>query len=80
MKRAENSEQRRRGLLPTKTETDGGLLTKEEFQRLSDVPPEIEWFANIENDNTRRSYRNDLGQFMAFVGINDPAAFRTIVY
>jgi site-specific recombinase XerD len=54
------------------------LLSKAEFQRLSDVPPEIEWFANIENANTRRSYRNDLGQFMAFVGIFDSSGFRSV--
>jgi hypothetical protein len=25
------------------------LLTAAEFQRLADVPPEVEWFANITN-------------------------------
>jgi len=54
------------------------LLTREEFQRLANVPPEAEWFANLENENTRRSYRNDLRQFMAFVGISNPEGFRTI--
>ena len=34
------------------------LLSKTEFQRLADVPPEAEWFANLTNENTRRAYRN----------------------
>lgn len=31
------------------------LLTAAEFLRLSDVPPEIEWFANLNNAQTRRA-------------------------
>lgn len=54
------------------------LLTSEEFQRLADVPPEIEWFANLKNPHTRRAYRNDLHGFMTFVGIQKPAEFRLI--
>jgi len=53
-------------------------LTKPEFQRLADVPPEAEWFANLTNDNTRRAYRNDVGSFMRFVGIKLPEEFRTV--
>jgi hypothetical protein len=29
-------------------------LTVTQFQYLADVPPEIEWFANLTNANTRR--------------------------
>ena len=29
------------------------LLTKAEYRTLADVPPEAEWFANIENPNWR---------------------------
>jgi site-specific recombinase XerD len=54
------------------------LLSKSEFQRLSDVPPEAEWFANLTNENTRRAYRNDVGSFMRFVGIEAPDEFRTV--
>lgn len=54
------------------------LLTRAEFHRLGDVPPETEWFANITNAHTRRAYRNDLGQFMKFVGIERPEEFRTV--
>ena len=31
-------------------------LTAPEFQALADVPPAIEWFANIDNANTRRAW------------------------
>ena len=64
--------------LPENISTDRSLLTQEEFQRLADVPPEAEWFANIQNANTRRAYRNDLRQFMTFVGIAGPGEFRKI--
>ena len=53
-------------------------LTAREFQSLADVPPEIEWFANIENKNTRRAYRNDVREFMAFAGILHPGEIRTV--
>ena len=33
------------------------LLTAVEFQGLSDVPPEAEWFANLSNPRTRRAYK-----------------------
>jgi hypothetical protein len=39
-------------------------LTSAEFSQLEDVPPETEWFANIDNAHTRRAYRNDLKEFM----------------
>ncbi len=54
-------------------------LTASEFQSLADVPPEIEWFANIENENTRRAYRNDVREFMAFAGIEHPGEIRTVI-
>lgn len=54
------------------------LLTKKEFQGLATVPPEIEWFANIDNANTRRAYQNDVKSFMKFVGIVQPEEFRIV--
>jgi site-specific recombinase XerD len=53
-------------------------LTSAEYQRLADVPPEAEWFANITNPQTRRAYRQDLQSFMHFVGIARPKEFRTV--
>ena len=54
------------------------LLTRAEFLDLAELPSEAEWFANIQNANTRRAYRNDLGAFMRFVGIERPEEFRTV--
>ena len=54
------------------------LLTAAQFQGLADVPPEIEWFANLGNAATRRSYENALKDFMRFIGIVKPDAFRAI--
>ena len=45
------------------------LLTAAEFQRLAEVPPEFEWFANIPNRSTRRAYENAINDFMLFTGI-----------
>ena len=61
----------------TITPTDR-LLTAERFQRLSDVPPEVEWFANISNRHTRRSYENAVKDFVRFAGIMRPEEFRNV--
>ena len=54
------------------------FLTAAEFHSLAAVPPEVEWFANIENANTRRAYKNDVKEFMAFAGIRRPEEFRMV--
>ncbi len=54
------------------------LLTAEAYQRLADVPPEVEWFANLDNQATRRAYENALGDFMRFTGIVQAEEFRTV--
>jgi integrase len=53
-------------------------LTAPEFQGLSEVPPELEWFANLDNPRTRRAYERDVRDFMGFIGIHVPAEFRTV--
>ena len=53
-------------------------LTSAEFSQLADVPPETEWFANIDNAHTRHAYRSDLQEFMAFTGIRSPIELRLI--
>ena len=53
-------------------------LTDEQFQGLAQVPPELEWFANIKNPNTRRAYRLDIADFVAFTGIENPIEFRVV--
>src|SRR5262249_37523884 len=40
-------------------------LSPAQFQGLADVPPEIEWFANLTNANTRRAYQQDIKDFMS---------------
>ncbi|MCC7262708.1 MAG: hypothetical protein IT369_09330, partial [Candidatus Latescibacteria bacterium] len=44
-------------------------LTAAQFQGLAQVPPELEWFANIDNPRTRSAYQQDLREFIRFVGI-----------
>lgn len=56
----------------------GRALTAAEFATLADVPPEIEWFANLRNPNTRIAYQQDLREFQRFVGIVRPEEFRTV--
>jgi hypothetical protein len=53
-------------------------LTAAEFRGLAEVPPELEWFANITNPRTRRAYQQDVRDFTAFVGITRPEEFRTV--
>ena len=60
------------------TRPEERALTAEAFHQLSDVPPAMEWFANIDNPRTRRAYENDLKDFMRFVGIEHPDEFRQV--
>jgi site-specific recombinase XerD len=63
-------------LVPRNIPTEA--LTSIQFQTLIDVPPEIEWFANLTNANTRRAYRQDIADFMAFAGLRHPEQFRDV--
>ncbi len=54
------------------------LLTATEFHRLADVPPEVEWFANLSNPSTRRAYENAVRDFTRFTGIARPEEFRSV--
>ena len=64
--------------LPTIDSPSKRLLEVADFHRLADVPPEIEWFANLENFCTRRAYQHALQDFMRFTGISRPEEFRQI--
>jgi site-specific recombinase XerD len=64
--------------LPAEIVPANRLLTAAEFHRLADVPPEVEWFANLSNPSTRRSYENAIRDFMGFTGIASPEEFRTV--
>jgi integrase/recombinase XerD len=56
----------------------GRRLTADAYQRLADVPPELEWFANLASKATRRAYEHALQDFMRFTGIVRPNEFRTV--
>ncbi|HZZ01339.1 tyrosine-type recombinase/integrase [Paraburkholderia sp.] len=53
-------------------------LTAAEFHQLAAVPAEAEWFANLDNPQTRRAYQTDLQDFMGFAGIWQPDEFRIV--
>lgn len=63
------------GLVLAKRKT---ALSSQQRSALNEVPPEIEWLANITNPKTRRAYKNDVGEFAAFMGVQSPAELRTI--
>ena len=61
-------------LVPIGKET----LTPAQFSGLADVPPELEWLANITNLKTRRAYKIDVSEFSAFSGLRAPSELRTV--
>jgi hypothetical protein len=54
------------------------LSARPSFQRLSEVPAEVEWFKNIRNPSTKRAYENAIKDFMFFTGIKRPEEFRNV--
>ena len=64
--------------LPAEIAPSNRRLTASEFHHLADVPPEVEWFANLTNPNTRRAYELAVRDFMRFTGIVRPEEFRTV--
>lgn len=53
-------------------------LTLEQYRQLEDVPPELEWLANITNLKTRRAYKIDVAEFSTFTGLSEPTQLRTV--
>jgi len=53
-------------------------LTAAQFQTLADVPAAVEWFANIDNPQTRRAYQGDLEDFCGFIGVTAAHEFRAV--
>ena len=53
-------------------------LTNAQFQRLAELPAEVEWFSNLNNPRTIRAYREDVQDFVRFVGIEHPGEFRSV--
>jgi len=64
-------------LLPRLRESIPALNVKE-FEQLAEVPAELEWFANLDNPQTRRAYRTDIREFQSFAGITAPEQFRLV--
>jgi integrase/recombinase XerD len=54
------------------------VLTQAQYSGLADVPPELEWLANITNLKTRRAYKRDVEEFSAFSGLRAPSELRTV--
>jgi site-specific recombinase XerD len=53
-------------------------LTPAQYAQLADVPPELEWLANIPNEKTRRAYKTDVEEFCHFAGLSSPSQLRTV--
>ncbi len=53
-------------------------LSEVQFSELSAVPPEVEWFANLTNPNTKRAYQTDVRAFLGFLGITAPEDLRKV--
>ena len=64
--------------LPAEIARTERRLTAADFQRLADVPPEVEWFSNIKNKSTKRAYENAIRAFIGFIGIARTEEFRTV--
>ncbi len=58
-------------LIPNALELEPRRLTQTEFQGLAKLPPEVTWFANIRNANTRRAYERDVKDFSLYIGIGE---------
>jgi site-specific recombinase XerD len=57
---------------------DRNGLTPAQFGDLAEVPPEIEWLANLTNPKTRRAYKNDVEEFAGFTGLRGVAELRGV--
>lgn len=58
--------------------SSGALLADARFRQLQEVPPEVLWFANLSSSHTRRAYKADIKEFMAFAGVRKPEDFRDV--
>lgn len=54
-------------------------VARSRFERLADVPPEEEWLANLTNSKTRRAYKVDVREFVAYVGLQDYLELRSVL-
>jgi hypothetical protein len=53
-------------------------LTRAQFEQLADIPLEEEWLANITNLKTRRAYKEDVREFVAFTALQAYKGLRSV--
>jgi len=53
----------------------GRALTAAEFAKLAEIPPEIEWFANLRNPHTPWPISKISGSFRNLSELPDPRSF-----
>ncbi len=53
-------------------------LSAGQFDRLADMPAELEWLANLTNEKTRRAYKCDVTEFSQYVGLTKSEEFRMV--
>lgn len=53
-------------------------IAAQKFRELAQVPDAVLWFANIQNPHTRRAYKADVEDFVAFCGIEHPEQLRDV--
>src|SRR5260370_4726524 len=53
-------------------------LARAQVEQLADVPPEEECLANITNLKTRRAYKEDVREFIAFTALQDYMRLRSV--
>jgi integrase/recombinase XerD len=64
--------------IPPRITLEYRALTAARFYGLAEVPPELEWFTNIQNARTRTAYTLDIQDFMGFIGIDRLEDFRLV--
>jgi integrase/recombinase XerD len=64
--------------VPARITPETQALAAARFYALAEVPPELEWFQNLQNERTRTAYKLDIQDFMAFIGIDRPEDFRLV--
>ena len=64
--------------VPARITPESRTLASARFYALAEVPPELEWFQNIQNERTRAAYKLDIQDFMGFIGIERPGDFRLV--
>jgi site-specific recombinase XerD len=56
----------------------GNALTPAQFGALAEMPAELEWLADITNPKTKRAYKIDVDDFIAFAGLRGLPDLRSI--